>query len=78
MVAMGFGSLGGHSLIQPALTLPKPRRQQKIKLEKVENFGSWKDGRQLSTIHQHSTTTSPQKHHTQNTHFPKTPLKNAH
>jgi hypothetical protein len=41
-------------------------------------FSTQKHARHRTTFTTHSTTTSPQKHNTQNTHFPKTPLKNAH
>jgi hypothetical protein len=33
------------------------------------------NSRQLTTIHHESTTTSPQKHHAKNTHFPNPPSK---
>jgi hypothetical protein len=38
-------------------------------------FNPPQNGRQLTTIHHESTTTSPQKHHTKNAHFPKPPSK---
>jgi hypothetical protein len=49
----------------------------KIYFKKVENFQTRKSVRQHTTIHQQLTTTSPQKHHVKNTHFRKTPCKNA-
>jgi hypothetical protein len=47
----------------------------KNKLEKVENFQTPKSVRQPTTIHQQSTTTSPQKTTQKNRVFAKTPAK---
>jgi hypothetical protein len=38
-------------------------------------FSPPQNGHPLTTIHHQSTTTSPQKHHTKNAHFPKPPSK---
>jgi len=49
--------------------------QPKKYFEKVANFPKGKSVRQHTTIHQQSTTTSPQKHHTEDALFRKTPAK---
>jgi hypothetical protein len=46
-------------------------------LKKLENFQTPESVRQLTTIHQQSTTTSPQKNHIKNALLRKTPCKNA-
>src|SRR6266852_1890768 len=49
----------------------------KINLEKVACFSSPKNDRQLTSLHQRSTTTSPAKNHVLYTLFAKTPSKNG-
>jgi hypothetical protein len=46
-------------------------------LKNVAGFRAPKNVRQLTTIHQQSTTTSPQKHHVKNARFRKTPRKSS-
>jgi hypothetical protein len=43
----------------------------------MANFQPPRNGRNLSTITTHPTTTTPQKHHTKTPLFPKPPSKNA-
>src|SRR6202044_201383 len=50
---------------------------QKINPEKVACFSSPNPDRQLTSVHQQSTTTSPQKNHVQPRVFAKTPSKNT-
>jgi hypothetical protein len=55
--------------------MTSPISKTKIKLKNVARFQTRKSVRQLTTFHQQSTTTSPQKTTLKTHSFPKTPAK---
>jgi hypothetical protein len=79
---MGICCLSGLDLV-PSVPILSPiqrhgsRAKQQNKVENLARFSDPKSVRQLTTIYQQSTTTSPQKTTLKTRIFSKTPCKNA-